>query len=236
MDNQQLGQLILYLVHKVADLGGYTTTIRLVKFLYLIDLEHQRRLGRTLTGLQWKYHLYGPYAFELPSVGRRLGFDLEHEEFVNARGHKGTLLRVSTLQSFPPSLSYSVQVIVDGLLKVWGDQDTSDLLRYVYCTEPMRQARRGEALDFSVVPLGTHYYELHIPTDKSVVRQLRESLRSYAVEDSKEYERPETVHDEALDEGLRALDDSEALTMPDLSGVFPQVDANSLLDISPEVD
>jgi hypothetical protein len=227
MDTKQLGQLILYTVYHVEELGGYTTTIRLVKFLYLIDLEHQRRYGRTLTGLQWEYHLYGPYAFELPTTGTCLGFDLQREDFVNVKGHRGTLLRVPDPQDFPAGLSFSVETLVNGILRVWADQETADLLQYVYHTEPMIHARRGDQLDFSIVPSGTHYYELYIPVQKPTVRRLRESLRSYALDDVDEFVRPTTVYDEVLDEGLRALNDDET-PIPDFAGVTPAVEIDEL--------
>ncbi len=227
MDARQLGQLILYIVYQVEELGGYTTTIRLVKFLYLIDLEHQRRYGHTLTGLQWEYYLHGPYAFELPTIGTRLGFDLQREEFVNVKGHRGTLLRVTDPQDFPAGLSFGIETLVNGILRVWADQETTDMLRYVYHTEPMGRARRGDKLDFSVVPSGTQYYELYIPVQKPTVRRLRESLRSYALDDADEFVRPTTVYDDVLAEGLRALDDDET-SISDFAGVAPAVEIDEL--------
>jgi hypothetical protein len=223
MDTRQLDQLVLYIVYRAEEVGGYTTPIRLVKFLYLIDLEHQRRYGRTLTGLQWEYYLYGPYAFELPTIGTRLGFDLQREDFVNVKGHQGTLLRVPDPQDLPAGLSFGVETLVNGILRVWADQETADLLQYVYHTEPMRQERRGDKLDFSIVPSGTHYYELYIPVQKPTVRRLRESLCSYALDDVDEFVRPTTVYDEVLDKGLRALDDDET-SIPDFTGVTPAVE------------
>jgi len=223
MDTRQLDQLVLYIVYRAEEVGGYTTPIRLVKFLYLIDLEHQRRYGRTLTGLQWEYYLYGPYAFELPIIGTRLGFDLQREDFVNVKGHRGTLLRVPDPQDFPAGLSFGVETLVNGILRVWADQETADLLQYIYHTEPMRHVRRGDQLDFSVVPSGTHYYELYISVQKPTVRRLRESLRSYALDDVDEFVRPTTVYDEVLDKGLRALDDDET-SIPDFTGVTPAVE------------
>ena len=223
MDTRQLDQLVLYIVYRAEEVGGYTTPIRLVKFLYLIDLEHQRRYGRTLTGLQWEYYLYGPYAFELPIIGTRLGFDLQREDFVNVKGHRGTLLRVPDPQDFPAGLSFGVETLVNGILRVWADQETADLLQYIYHTEPMRHVRRGDQLDFSVVPSGTHYYELYISVQKPTVRRLRESLRSYALDDVDEFVRPTTVYDEVLDKGLRALDDNET-SIPDFTGVTPAVE------------
>ena len=227
MDAGQLGQLILYIVYQVEELGGYTNTTRLVKFLYLIDLEHQRRYGRTLTGLQWKCYLYGPYAFELPTIGARLGFDLQSEDFVNVKGHRGTLLCVPDSQEFPAGLSFGIEILVNGILRVWADQETADLLQYVYHTEPMRHAQRGDKLDFSLVPSGTHYYELYVPVQKPTVRQLRESLRSYALDDAGEFVRPTIVYDNVLDEGLRALDADETPTS-DFAGVTPAVEIDEL--------
>jgi hypothetical protein len=235
MDARQLDQLILYIVYQVEELGGYTTTIRLVKFLYLIDLEHQRRYGHTLTGLQWKYHLYGPYAFEFPTIGARLGLNLEREDFVNVKGHRGTLLRVLDPQDFPPGLSFGVETLVNGMLGVWAAQETADLLRYVYHTEPMRCARRGDRLDFSAVPPGTRYYELYIPVENPTVRRLRESVHSYALEDAGELIRPTTVYDKVLDEGLRALDDEEIL-ISDFTGITPAVEIDELWATLPHED
>ncbi len=235
MDTKQLGKLILYIVSQVEELGGFTTSIRLVKFLYLIDLEHQRRFGRTLTGLEWVYHLYGPYAFELPEIGARLGFDLQREEFVSARGYQGTLLHVAEPHDFPPGLSYGVEVVVNGLLRVWADQETADLLQYVYRTEPMTQARRGDRLEFPVVPSGTRYYELYVPVQKHTAHQLRESLRSYAQEDAGEFVHPTTVHDDVLAAGLRALADDEE-PIPDMAGITPEVEIDALRNTLPYED
>jgi len=235
VDTKQLGQLILYIVSQVEELGGYTTTIRLVKFLYLIDLEQQRRFGRTLTDLEWVYHLYGIYAFELPEIGAHLAFDLQHEEFISAEGHRGTLLHVARPQDFPPGLSFGVEVLVNGLLRAWADQETADLLQYVYRTEPMREALRGDRLDFSAVPSGTRYYEFYVPVRESTACQLRESLSSYAQEDAGEFVHPTTVYDDVLDAGLRALDDDET-PLPEMAGIKPQVDLNALRDTLPYED
>jgi hypothetical protein len=227
MGIKEFGQLILYVIYRAEELGGYTTTIRLVKFLYLIDLEHQRRRNRILTGLEWVYHLHGPYAFEIPEVGAGLGFDLTREEFINASGHSGSLLRARQPQEFPSTLNYSANVLVNGLLDVWANVETDLLLEYVYSTEPMRQAQPGDKLDLSVVPPGTRYYEPYVHIPDPVARQLRESLRSYAEEDVERYVRPDTFFDETLVEGLDALDDTENRLL-ELAGTQLKIDTESL--------
>lgn len=200
-----MGQLILYIIYQVDDLGGYTITIRLVKFLYLIDLEHYRCYGKTLTGLDWIYHNYGPYAFALPQIGQRLGFDLEREEF-SMGGKKGTLLHTSHPYSTLKDSSFVVESTIQRILEVWADQDTSVLLDYVYHrTEPMIKAIRGQRLDFSTTRRGTGYYELCIKAEAKRVKQLKESIMSYQLDDKDEFTTIQTTKDDVFKKGLTSL-------------------------------
>jgi hypothetical protein len=227
MNARQLGQLILYIIYRAEELDGYTTTIRLVKFLYLIDLEHQRRYDHILTGLDWVYHFYGPYAFEIPEIGASLGFDLQREEFVSAGGHSGNLLHAWEPQDFPAELDYGLEVLVNGLLDVWANVETDLLLQYIYRTEPMMRAQRGDKLDFSIVPPGTRYYELYVSIPQRTAHQLRESLRSYAQEDANEFIRPTTVADKVSAEGLRALEGDEGSLLA-FAGTRFEIDTDTL--------
>jgi len=206
VNDQQLGRLILYIVDKVSEQGGYTTTIRLVKFLYLIDLEHQRRLGRPLTSLPWVFYHHGPYAAEIAQAAQRVGFVLEQEEFRNQRGYKGRLLTTPYHQGFPAGLGPTAENVVNGILSVWADQDTTDLLAYVYRTEPMRCAKRYDPLDLSVVPIGTRYYELYVPISRGKARKLRNFATSYPPCAPEEYVQPATDDDNpVLAQGLEEL-------------------------------
>lgn len=62
---------------------------------------------------------------------------------------------------------------------------------------------------------------------KPTVHRLRESLRSYALDDADEFVRPTTVYDEVLGEGLRALGDDES-SIPDFAGITPAVEIDEL--------
>src|SRR5438552_223306 len=55
------------LVYVVAELGQVGVT-KLEKILYLGDLEHFRRAGRTITGAKWLRYKLGPMAKRLPHV------------------------------------------------------------------------------------------------------------------------------------------------------------------------
>lgn len=235
MDEQKLAELIQYIVWRVEEIGGYTVTIRLVKFLYLIDLEYQRRLGRTLTGLDWVYYHYGPYAFELPEISDKLGFDLQRETFVADEGHEGTRLWAREPRDGLAELDYVAKVVVEGILDVWADVETSLLLEYVYHTEPMLHAERGEPLDLSVVPRGTRYYELNVSVEPDTASRLRESVRDYREKDAAALVRPETVCDEILEQGLRALEEDEE-PVPGLTGLNPEVCLEQLSATVPNGD
>lgn len=221
---QNLKKLIPYLLSEVADLGGYTTTLRLHKFLYLIDLEHWRRYGRTLTGLAWQFHHYGPYAPVLARVGRELGLDVETEEFSTADAHTGTLFSAPYYSGNLEGLSFAQKAMIDGLLRIWADQETEVMLEYVYNSEPIKYGQRYQPLDWSLAKRGSRYVELYVQIEPEIAARLRESLRSCDITD----ERVEPIETLPMDQemylALEALEDSAPI--PDMSDVE--------LDISPE--
>jgi hypothetical protein len=232
MDFKELKQLILYIVYKVDDLGGYTTTIRLVKFLYLIDLEHYRRYGETLTSLRWVYHHYGPYAFELPEIGRKIGFDLEQESFRTAERQRGTLYRVQGRKNLPNSLRPPVKSMVDGILQVWADYGTKELLKYTYDTEPIVHGARGNELSFSEIPQGTRYYELYIPVKKNRVNKIKDALRKFDRDEDEQYVSPKIKARDISQEVLKSLGES---IVPVCPGIKPQIsDVSDLLNTLPQ--
>ena len=57
--------LIAYLVDQVVDQGGSPNKTTLIKLVYLVDVECWRKLGKPATGLEWRFHHYGPYSAEL---------------------------------------------------------------------------------------------------------------------------------------------------------------------------
>jgi hypothetical protein len=43
--------------------GGYTTKTKLLKLLYLLDIEAFRKQRSTLTGFRWIFYKYGPWTY-----------------------------------------------------------------------------------------------------------------------------------------------------------------------------
>jgi Protein of unknown function (DUF4065) len=184
MDPQQLSQLILYIVDQANDRDDIVTTIRLVKYLYLIDLEYFRVNGKLLTGLRWFFYHYGPYAFELPAIGEQIGYHLEREEFENGQ-KEGIIYRVDREINKPAWLGFTGESIIDRILEVWSGVETPIMLDYVYNrTEPMKNPIRGDELDFSTVQRGSKYYELNVQIDQKKGRELLKSFHETLQEET----------------------------------------------------
>jgi hypothetical protein len=143
--------LVWYLTWRSNDYGTPVTKTRLVKYVYLVDLIATREQRERATRLDWLFYHYGPYTMELEPL-------VEREE---AQGH----VRTQRLRSRPDSerspvmvypvgrppedrLPRRIRAIADDVCNRWTDATLNELLNFVYFeTPPMRDARRGEALD-----------------------------------------------------------------------------------------
>ena len=147
-----LKPLIAYLIDQVRDQEGTLNKTALVKLVYLVEVEYWRRHGRSVTGLEWRFHHYGPYSVELDREiddnplfqvfgGRRSGYG-----FSPSREWKE--IQAAFNMNYEPV----VEKIADDVVKQWGLETLETILEYVYFeTEPMQEAQRGEILDFSKI-------------------------------------------------------------------------------------
>jgi hypothetical protein len=88
VETSLVDSLLFYIVGYLQEQGADTSTTRVVKMLYLLDVEHYRSFGRPATDLQWICYKYGPYVMDLPSYFRRLDLDLDYEESVSQSGRQ----------------------------------------------------------------------------------------------------------------------------------------------------
>lgn len=148
-------ELILHIVSRVKDEGGTLGITKLVKILYILDVEYYRRHRGFLTGLNWVFYRYGPYAFEIPDILRGLDLELPQED-VPIGGDR-------YLHKFKPE--YLPELDIESILSPvdaqwinkqiskWALEDLNKLLSFVYFdTEPMYNAELGKPLDFSKIP------------------------------------------------------------------------------------
>lgn len=174
-------RLVQAILTRARDCQGYVNKTKLVKYLYLFDLEHYRRFGRTLTGFTWAFHLYGPWTKEFEdlyaemvrrgaveaTLGNRPDLDTE---FIEA-GERVELADVVE----DVTLELTFRRIVD----TWADRRLGEMLDYVYFhTEPMQGGTRGALLDFSSVERGGTL-ETAIqpqPPDRQAIERIRRGI------------------------------------------------------------
>jgi len=174
MDVPRLIQAILSRAH---ELEGYVTKTKLLKYLYLFDLEAHRRTGRGITDFDWIFHLYGPWAPQYD----RLYTDLVRTDVM--RVTPGTRPDLDTEFLSSPRRVELQDVVEDVGLELafrhivddWADRRLGEMLDYVYFhTEPMLEAKRGERLDFKHTAGPQHALTL---SDRAIDRRQVEQLR-----------------------------------------------------------
>jgi hypothetical protein len=149
MKRDLVRKLLLYIIDQLQDMGAQISTIRLVKLLYLIDLEHLIRHEKTLTEIDWVYYHYGPYFFELGDVLRSSSIDLEASEVLTSSG-RGYTYKTLDDQDISRLVDFATEQQINRIIKKWALEDTRLLLDFVYNTLPIKKGIRGNKLDFGL--------------------------------------------------------------------------------------
>lgn len=142
-----LRSLIAYLVGRARERSITLTQTKLVKLLYLIDVERAASRRDPLTGLRWVFFHYGPYALELPETLNAM----EGTEIVTKQWKNSTLYRAAPYAPDGEDWVSSTRRTVDRVIERFAPMNLNDLLDHVYFhTGPMIDAKRGEPLDLSL--------------------------------------------------------------------------------------
>jgi hypothetical protein len=144
---------------------------RVVKLIYLADLEWRRRHGVPLVNVVWRFLHFGPYAYEfVPLLGDP---DMEVAEFEGKTARR-FVFDLSDLGA--PRVPEDVGGIIGNLVRKWGDADINRLLDHVYFeTEPMENVHRGDILDFSTIRPQMPKFDPKL--DAARIKALRASLK-----------------------------------------------------------
>ena len=154
MSNLVLNSLIIHIIAELSDMGiGFGKT-KLVKLIYLADVEYYRARRKTLTGMEWIFYHYGPYSSEIDDALAELAFDIPQESVQTAGGRAAIVFK--TAGNLKSRLGEHVKIselrLVNRVIGDWGETELNPLLNHVYFyTEPMKDAARGETLDFSKI-------------------------------------------------------------------------------------
>jgi hypothetical protein len=150
--NVSLSQLLPAVIFYVTERGGYVTKTKLLKLLYLFDVEFYRVHGLIFTGFEWKFFHLGPWTSEFDVLLDEL---VTREAVVETKSAKSDYETKFYRASEPVDLSsifekYSDQAILRAILDAWGDSTTGEILDHVYFrTEPMEHGIRNQPLDFT---------------------------------------------------------------------------------------
>jgi len=208
MDGQTAERLFAAIVSYVEERGGYVTKTKLLKLLYIFDVEYFRARRQTYTGFAWKFYHLGPWAAEYePLLQSAVAKDILTERF----GKHDTPLYRAPERTDPSALQLSAadEGILRTVLNRWSDVETSDILDYVYFnTEPMRAGVRSQSLDFSAIQELPPPYKRSSSgvSDKEILRK-RAAFR----EKQTKLERPQSRitpprYDEQFDRAMATMD------------------------------
>jgi hypothetical protein len=125
--------------------------IHLLKYLYLADLAHaETHGGESYSGVDWRFHKFGPWAVEAFQQTRPAMSHLHAEcrDFTSRYREDNFRWRVpdDRLDLGKVGLPLDVARALADAVRVFGS-DTSALLHHVYRTPPMLRARPGDCLD-----------------------------------------------------------------------------------------
>jgi hypothetical protein len=144
--NPQLLNLIGAICTRIKEKEGYLTKTKLIKLLYLIDIENYKKFGTTFTGYSWIFYEFGPWAFEYNDTFQQMEMDPD------LRIDRGEAFLIScrerkSLESVFDNIDLELRArrIIDR----WAAEPLGELLNYVYFhTVPMEGAERHKRLDF----------------------------------------------------------------------------------------
>ena len=147
--------LVPAVVTYVVDAGGYVTKTKLLKLLYLMDVEFYRIHRQILTGFDWKFFHLGPWSAEFdPLMEGLVASGALIEQAATRPEYETKFYHVAEPRELGKLFkSATDEFVLRGVLRTWAESSTGEILDYVYFrTEPMERGVRNERLDFSSIP------------------------------------------------------------------------------------
>jgi hypothetical protein len=154
MNIEKIINLIKAICIRSQELEGYLNKTKLLKLLYLIDLEYYREHDKIYTGFNWTFYKFGPWAYEYNNIYEQLeassDFKITKKGVPEETQYIFCTLDYKNLNILLPNPSDSL--LVKTIVEKWATEDLSKLLNFVYFyTEPMEDTVKGEKLDFTKI-------------------------------------------------------------------------------------
>lgn len=120
----ELSAIIAYIVARARDRQITLNRTRLVKLLYLLDVERIRSQREAITGLNWVFFHYGPYAFELIDTLEHM----EGSELVAQTWHDSIMYPAAPGATDGEDWVVSTRRSVDTIISRYAELGTNELL------------------------------------------------------------------------------------------------------------
>lgn len=149
--NKNLSNLILFIVAEINNRDSFVTKTKLLKLLYLFDVEYYRIHKKTFTGFDWQFYLLGPWTAQ---YDKELEILIGNSQLKTSAGQNNTTYfktfeKIEFADLFD---TFKDELPLKRIIDTWGERTTNEILDYVYFeTEPMIFGTRNELLDFSTI-------------------------------------------------------------------------------------
>lgn len=220
-----LKRLIIHIIREVRDAGGSLNKTKLMKLLYLIDVEAYRSFRRTITGAQWFFFLYGPYATEVDNALNTLaGYRVQETQFLSNLGRRGFSYQTDEEPHLHEVLPIDERLTVQSVLQRWADEELNKILDFVYFnTPPMAQAQFRKPLDFSAIADEPTYAPTTVtPIPRELMARLRTRYRAVVAQHRTAQAQIQITpprFDEVYLKSLKTMDEEETQDIGPLKGL-----------------
>jgi hypothetical protein len=179
--NPKLKELVLAIVSLVTESGVKVSKTKLLKLLYLFDIEWYRTHQDTFTGFNWKFYLLGPWTDEYdPMLDKYDGNGLEREKTKDAYGTE-FIKTDETVRLRELFDTREEEIVLEDMIRTWAKVPTEQILDHIYFrTEPMDEAIRDKPLDFGKV--ATEPPRKYRRTKSGLSKQQLNAIRDKATE------------------------------------------------------
>lgn len=125
--------------------------VRATKLIYLIEWEYYSWEQKTFTDLRWIYYHYGPWSPDLSEILKK-DFKAPEEQEIEPGKFCPVSWKAPSYEKVNLKFGIHEDAIVERVLERFAKLPYNELLDFVYFeTEPMLNATKGQALDFSLI-------------------------------------------------------------------------------------
>lgn len=143
-----LKNLIVYFTFKVDKL----TPTKLVKLIYLADLDHYKKYRYTISEVPFYSYHYGPWHHIIDKVVQEECGELIEVESIQTR--KGDVIRIHKPKVDQASIEFPRSEMFETLNEVvekWGRISTKKIIEHIKSASPFIETEKGQFIDFMLV-------------------------------------------------------------------------------------